>query len=95
MATLLERHALSLLRMGRARTQAQLCELTRQNSSTISELLRRLRRRGLVETVGMRRTGRGRPTAILRFNPGGYVAGIDLDGAHALSTSTATCSDRS
>jgi glucokinase len=70
--------------MGCARTQAQLCELTGQNSSTISELLRRLRKRGLVETVGVRRNGRGRPATILRFNPGGYVVGIDLDGAHAL-----------
>jgi glucokinase len=84
MATLLERHVLAMLRTGRARTQAELCALAQQNSSTISELLRRLRRRGLIETAGMHRTGRGRPTAILRFNPGGYAAAIDLDGAHAL-----------
>jgi DNA-binding IclR family transcriptional regulator len=67
MATLIERHVLSMLRMGRARTQAQLCALTQQNSSTISELLQRLRRRGLIENAGLHCTGRGRPTAILRL----------------------------
>src|SRR5688572_20104882 len=84
MGTLLEQHALDLLRSGQANTQAALCRLTRQNSSTVCEVLKRLRERGLVQETGTRTGGRGRPATLLRFDPGGYVAGVDLDGAHAL-----------
>lgn len=86
MATLLEKHVIELLRSGQGRTQAELCRLTGQNSSTVSEILGRLRRRKVVENIGDEGKGlrRGRPSTLLRLTPAGCVAGIDLDGAHAL-----------
>ncbi|MCC6423315.1 MAG: ROK family transcriptional regulator [Phycisphaerales bacterium] len=86
MATLLEKRVIELLRSGQGRTQAELCRLTGQNSSTVSEILGRLRRRKVVESVGDEGKGlrRGRPGTILRLTQDGCVGGIDIDGAHAL-----------
>src|SRR6476619_5131186 len=73
-----------LLRSGRASTQADLCRLTGENSSTVTYILKRLQDRGLLRSVGTRVSGPGRPGVLLKFDPGGYLAAVDLDVTRAL-----------
>ena len=80
MANASDQKILDLLRTGRAATQAELCRLTGSRSSTMTCVLKRLRRRGLVTAAGTRAGGRGRPPAVLRFQPRGRLLALDIDG---------------
>ncbi|QDT00402.1 ROK family transcriptional regulator [Adhaeretor mobilis] len=83
MSNLSDRSILDLIRAGRAQTQAEVCRLTGMRSSTISCVLKRLREAGLVETVGKRVVGPGKPATVFRFAPPGEVLAVHIDGSHA------------
>jgi glucokinase len=85
--------ALSLIRSGRARTIGELAVAMNLARSTVVDRVRHLAAAGLVVTdpVGSGGTpgARGRPTAILRFNPSGGVilaAHLGITGARAAVT---------
>lgn len=83
MANLSDRSILDLIRSGRAQTQAEVCRITGMRSSTISCILKRLREAGLVESVGKRVAGPGKPATVFRFAPPGEVLAVHIDGSQA------------
>lgn len=83
MDNLSDKNILDLIRSGRAETQKDLCRITGMRSSTMSTILKRLRDSGLVQSVGTRVLGRGKPVTLLRFAPPGHLLAIDIDGSQA------------
>ena len=79
-----DKQVVELLRSGRAQTQADLCRLTGKNSSTVTYILKRLQDKGVLRAVGTRVTGPGRPGVLLKFDPGGFIAGVDIDVTRAI-----------
>jgi predicted NBD/HSP70 family sugar kinase len=83
MDNLSDKNILDLIRHGRAQTQKELCQLTGMSSSTVSSILKRLRDGGVVQSVGTRVVGRGKPVTLLRFAPPGHFLAISIDGTEA------------
>ncbi len=81
MDNLSDKQVLDLIRAGAPRTQAELCRITGMGRSTMSYVLKRLRDGGLVQSVGTRIIGRGKPTTVLRFAPRGHLLAIHIDGS--------------
>jgi glucokinase len=81
MDNLSDKQVLDLIRAGRAETQAELCRITGLGRSTMSYILKRLRDGGLVQSVGTRILGRGKPTTVLRFAPRGHLLAISIEGS--------------
>ena len=79
-----EQKIINLIRTSQADTQSQLCKLTKINSSTMTYLLGRLRKKGLVVEIGKRISGPGKPAVVLKCAPPGHIIAIAIDSSKTI-----------
>ncbi|AQQ08774.1 N-acetylglucosamine repressor [Sedimentisphaera cyanobacteriorum] len=80
-----EKLVLNILRRQEPLSQAQLCQKTELGSSTVTYIVGRLRKKGLIQETQVESVKRGARPKLISINPsGGFVVGAEISPSHIL-----------